>query len=64
RFGRMVQLAVLSSVISSVLGILISYWSDSSPAGCIVLVQTGLCVLAFLLAPRYGILMAPRSQTS
>ncbi len=64
RFGRMVQLAVLSSVISSVLGILISYWSDSSPAGCIVLVQTGLFVLAFLLAPRYGILMAPRSQTS
>jgi manganese transport system permease protein len=64
RFGRMVQLAVLSSVLSSVLGILISYWSDSSPAGCIVLVQTGLFVLAFLLAPRYGILMAPRSQTS
>jgi manganese transport system permease protein len=64
RFGRMVQLAVLSSVLSSVLGILISYWSDSSPAGCIVLVQTGLFVLAFLLAPRYGILMAPRSHTS
>ncbi|MEB3307728.1 MAG: metal ABC transporter permease [Cyanobacteriota bacterium] len=63
RFGRMVQLAVLSSVLSSLLGILISYWSDSSPAGCIVLVQTGLFLLAFLLAPRYGILMSPRSQS-
>jgi manganese transport system permease protein len=62
RFGRMVQLAVLSSVISSVLGILISYWSDSSPAGCIVLVQTGLFVLAFLLAPRYGILRGHQTQ--
>jgi manganese transport system permease protein len=62
RFGRMVQLAVLSSVLSSVLGILISYWSDSSPAGCIVLVQTGLFVLAFLLAPRYGILRGHQTQ--
>ncbi|MEB3262613.1 MAG: metal ABC transporter permease [Cyanobacteriota bacterium] len=64
RFGRMVQLAVVSSMLSSVFGILVSYWSDSSPAGCIVLVQTALFLLAFLFAPRYGILRAPRSHNS
>ena len=39
----------------SLLGVIISYWSDSSTAGCIVLVQTGLFLLAFLFAPRHGI---------
>ena len=61
-FDRMTLLAIASSVLSSVLGITISYWSDSSPAGCIVLVQTGLFLLAFLFAPRYGILKGPGSQ--
>ncbi|MBM5806172.1 MAG: metal ABC transporter permease [Cyanobacteria bacterium M_surface_10_m2_179] len=64
RFDRMTVLAVASSVLSSVIGVYVSYWSDSSTAGCIVLVQTGLFLLAFLLAPRYGILNAHRSQAS
>ena len=64
RFDRMTVLAITSSVVSSVLGVYVSYWSDSSTAGCIVLVQTGLFLLAFLLAPRYGILNAHRSQAS
>ena len=55
-FDRMTLLAIASSVFSSLLGVYISYWSDSSTAGCIVLVQFGLFLLAFLLAPRYGIL--------
>jgi manganese transport system permease protein len=45
-----------------VIGVYVSYWSDSSTAGCIVLAQTALFLLAFLLAPRYGILNAHRSQ--
>jgi manganese transport system permease protein len=56
RFDRMTLLAVGSSVLSSVVGVYISYWSDSSTAGCIVLVQTLLFLLAFVFAPRYGIL--------
>ena len=56
RFDRMTLLAIASSVLSSLLGVYISYWTDSSTAGCIVLVQTGLFLLAFLFAPRYGIL--------
>jgi len=62
RFDRMTLLAIASSVLSSVIGVDVSYWSDSSTAGCIVLAQTALFLLAFLLAPRYGILNAHRSQ--
>ena len=64
RFDRMTVLASASSVLSSVVGVYLSYWTDSSTAGCIVLVQTGLFLLAFLLAPRYGILNAHRGQAS
>ena len=56
RFDRMTILAVISSVISSLLGVYISYWSDIETGGSIVLVQTTLFLLAFLFAPRYGIL--------
>ncbi len=56
RFDRMTLLAVLSSVLASLLGVYLSYWTDSSTAGCIVLVQTGLFLAAFFAAPRYGIL--------
>ena len=56
RFDRMTVLAVLSSVLSSVLGVFISYWTDSSTAGCIVLAQTLQFLLAFLFAPKHGVL--------
>jgi manganese transport system permease protein len=56
RFDRMTILAVISSVISSLLGVYISYWLDIETGGSIVLVQTILFLLAFLFAPRYGIL--------
>lgn len=62
RFDRMTLLAIASSVLSSLLGVYVSYWTDSSTAGCIVLAQTALFVLAFLLAPRYGILRAHQPQ--
>ena len=56
RFDRMSWLAIGSSILSSLLGVYTSHWTDSSPAGCIVLVQTGLFVIAFLFAPKHGIL--------
>jgi len=62
RFDRMTQIAIASSILSSLLGVYISYWTDSSTAGCVVLVQTGLFLLAFLLAPRYGILRGSGPQ--
>ncbi len=56
RFDRMSWIAIASAMLSSVLGIYLSYWLDASTAGCIVLVQTGLFLLAFLFAPRHGLL--------
>ncbi len=56
KFNRMTILAVLSSSISSVIGVYISYWSDIETGGSIVLVQTVIFLIAFLFAPRYGIL--------
>jgi manganese transport system permease protein len=56
RFDRMSWLAIGSSILSSILGVYTSYWTDSSTAGCIVLVQTGLFLVAFLFAPKHGIL--------
>ena len=55
RFDRMTWIAIASSVLSSLLGVYISYWTDSSTAGCIVLVQTGLFIMAFLFSPNYGL---------
>ncbi len=56
RFDRMNILAILSSSLSSILGVYISYWSDIETGGSIVLVQTIIFLFAFLFAPRYGIL--------
>ena len=64
RFDRMTLLAVSSGVLSSVLGLFICYWTDSDPAGCIVLVQTAQFLLAFLLAPRHGVLRRHGNMSS
>ena len=55
-FGAMAVLAVASGILSSLLGAYLSYWSDASPAGCIVVVQTVLFVIAMVFAPKYGLL--------
>ncbi len=61
RFDRMTFLAVLSSILSSLLGVYFSYWWDIETGGSIVLVQTFFFLLAFLFAPRYGILNSMRT---
>lgn len=55
RFDRMLVIAVVSAVASTVLGIFISYHIDGSPGGCIVLVQALVFVVSLLFAPKYGI---------
>ncbi len=56
RFDRMTFLAVLFSAISSILGVYFSFWLDIETGGSIVLVQTLMFLIAFLFAPKYGIL--------
>jgi ABC-type Mn2+/Zn2+ transport system permease subunit len=56
RFDRMLLIALCTSTISTWAGIYISVLSDASPAGCIVLVETLLFVVALLAAPGSGLL--------
>ncbi len=59
-FSTMGLLAVASGILSSLLGTYLSYWWDASPAGCIVVVQTLLFLLAMVLAPKHGLLQRSR----
>ncbi|MXZ82539.1 MAG: metal ABC transporter permease, partial [Synechococcus sp. SB0666_bin_14] len=63
-FGAMGVLAVASGILSSVLGAYLSYWSDASPAGCIVVVQTLLFFMAMVFAPKHGLLRRGRHDPS
>lgn len=56
RFDRMLGIATLSAVGSTVAGIFASYHFDASTGGCIVLMQGSLFFLSLLFAPKYGIL--------
>jgi manganese transport system permease protein len=47
-------------MLSTSLGLYVSYWLDASTAGCIVLVQAAVFALALLLAPRHGLLAQRR----
>jgi manganese/iron transport system permease protein len=56
RFGRLIGLAVLISVGSSVLGLYVSFWLDVASGATIVLAQTLVFLGALLLGPRHGLL--------
>jgi manganese/iron transport system permease protein len=56
RFDRMLIVSIATAILSSALGITLSFHLDSAPAPTIVVVMTGLFVLAFLFAPKHGIL--------
>jgi len=55
KFDNMTLISVLSAIISSLIGIYISFWFDLETGGSIVLAQTFIFLFAFLFAPRYGI---------
>ncbi|WP_280514932.1 metal ABC transporter permease [Aureimonas sp. ME7] len=60
RFGRMIALSVLIGALTSFFGAYFSYFLDGATGGIIVLLQTTLFLLAFVFAPRHGILAARR----
>jgi len=55
KFDNMTIISVFSAIISSLIGIYISFWFDLETGGSIVLAQTFIFLFAFLFAPRYGI---------
>ena len=59
RFEAMLGWAIGTAVVSSVAGILLSYHLDSAPAPTIVVVMTAIFIIAFLFAPRRGVLRRP-----
>lgn len=56
RFDRMLVVAVVSAVASTVVGIFTSFHLGASTGGCIVLVQALVFVVSLVFAPRHGIL--------
>ena len=60
RFLRVILIAVAIGVGSSFVGAYASYFLDGATGGIIVLLQTALFLLAFVLAPKHGVLAARR----
>jgi manganese/iron transport system permease protein len=58
RFERMLPIAVATALASAALGTLVSFHIDGATGACIVLVQAAIFVLAFLFAPKGGLLSA------
>lgn len=56
RFERMLAIATVVAVGSSVIGTLVSFHIDGATGACIVLVQACVFVLAFLFAPKRGLI--------
>ena len=60
RFGRMMGLASVMGVLTSVAGAYGSYFLDGSTGGCIVCLQTAVFLLALVFAPKHGTLASRR----
>ena len=61
RFGKLVVLSVVLGAGTSGLGAYASYFLDVSPGGLIVSLQTALFLLAFLFAPKHGLISQKRA---
>jgi len=58
RFPRLLTLAALIGAASGFVGAYLSYFLDGATGGIIVLLQTALFALAFVFAPKHGLLAA------
>jgi ABC-type Mn2+/Zn2+ transport system permease subunit len=57
RFSHLLMLAVVLSVIASVVGLYLSFYGNWASGATIVLVETALFVVALLVSPRRGLLI-------
>jgi len=60
RFPRLIIVSVAIGSITSFLGAYISYFLDGATGGIIVTLQTLIFLVAFVFAPKYGLLAAKR----
>jgi manganese/iron transport system permease protein len=63
-FERMLMIAAAVAIGSSVLGTLISFHIDGATGPCIVLIQAAVFLLAFLFAPKHGVLAGLRGRNA
>jgi manganese/iron transport system permease protein len=63
-FERMLLIATAVAVGSSALGTLVSFHIDGATGACIVLIQMAVFLLAFVFAPKRGIIAARRLRRS
>ena len=60
RFPRLIVISVAVGALSGFIGAYLSYFLDGATGGVIVVLQTAAFLLAFLLAPKHGLLAAKR----
>jgi manganese transport system permease protein len=60
RFNRMMVIASIASVISSLAGAYLSYHLDASTGGCIVVLQALVFLVVFVFAPKRGLISRSR----
>lgn len=63
RFKTLVAIAVSLGIVTSALGVYVSYYLDGATGGLIVCFQTALFLMAFLFSPKYGLLAQKRPIT-
>ncbi|GAA1654310.1 metal ABC transporter permease [Georgenia ruanii] len=55
RFGRMLLVAPLVSVLCAVTGIYLSYWVDAASGPLVIVIQGTVFALVYLFSPRHGL---------
>lgn len=60
RFGQLLRIAVMIGTISGALGAYLSYYIDGASGAVIVMLQTGVFLIAFLFAPVHGLIASRR----
>ena len=60
RFGRLIIIAIAIGTLTSLVGAYISYFLDGATGGVIVVLQTLIFLVAFVFAPKHGLLAARR----
>lgn len=60
RFGRLIGIAVMLGVLTSLFGAYLSFFLDGATGGVIVVLQTLIFLLTFVFAPKHGWLAARR----
>jgi manganese/iron transport system permease protein len=63
RFPRLLVLAVAIGAVTSFVGAYASYFLDGATGGIIVVLQTAIFLVAFVFAPRHGLIASRRRAT-